>query len=210
VDLLLDSAAMGVNVVEREGISFIHPARFILVGTMNPEEGELRPQLLDRFALCVEIRSLPEAEDRVQVLERRLAYEADPEGFSRAWAGAEEALSRQITNARERVPMVRHTERDLRTIAELTASLDVDGHRGDIVILKSAHASAALEGRDSISDTDIIQAAELALPHRLRRRPFQEGDVEPEQLEQRLEEVRARVQTASPSGGEPGVVKKKT
>jgi Mg-chelatase subunit ChlI len=210
VDLLLDSAAMGVNVVEREGISFIHPARFILVGTMNPEEGELRPQLLDRFALCVEIRSLPEAEDRVQVLERRLAYEADPEGFSRAWAAAEEALSRQITNARERVPMVRHTERDLRTIAELTASLDVDGHRGDIVILKSAHASAALEGRDSISDTDIIQAAELALPHRLRRRPFQEGDVEPEQLEQRLEEVRARVQTASPSGGEPGVVKKKT
>ena len=209
VDLLLDSAAMGVNVVEREGISFVHPARFILVGTMNPEEGELRPQLLDRFALCVEIRSLADPGARVQVLQRRLAYEADPEGFSRAWASAEEALSRRIANARERLPLVRHSEHDLRTIAELTASLEVDGHRGDIVILKAALANAALEGRDSISDTDIIQAAELALPHRLRRRPFQEGEVEAVQVERKLEEVKARVQKAPPGSGEPRVVKKK-
>lgn len=209
VDLLLDSAAMGVNVVEREGISFVHPARFILVGTMNPEEGELRPQLLDRFALCIEIRSLADPASRVHVLERRLAYETNPEGFVRAWAPAEQALSRQIAEARDRLPLVAHTARDLRSIAELTASLEVEGHRGDIVILKAARANAALEGRASISDADIVQAAELALLHRLRRRPFQEGDIEPERLEQKLEEVRARVQVATPGSGEPETVKKK-
>lgn len=206
VDLLLDSAAMGVNVVEREGISFSHPARFILVGTMNPEEGELRPQLLDRFALCVEIHSLPDAEDRVQVLERRLAYEADPEAFARAWAPAEEALSRRIAEARERLPLVTHTAQDLRYIAELTAALQVDGHRGDIVILKTARANAAYEGRNAISDLDIIHAAELALPHRLKRRPFQEDDVQPEQLEKKLRQVKAALGTPTTgiSGSEAG------
>ena len=209
VDLLLDSAAMGVNVVEREGISFAHPARFILVGTMNPEEGELRPQLLDRFALCVEIRSLAEAAARVQVLERRLAYEADPEGFVRAWAPAEEALSRRIVQARALLSQVSYSPQDLQTIAELTSSLEVDGHRGDIVILKAARAAAALEGRTSITDADIVQAAELALPHRLRRRSFQEGEVEPQRLEKKLEEVRAALQADEPptSGGDS--VKKK-
>lgn len=210
VDLLLDSAAMGVNVVEREGISFVHPARFILVGTMNPEEGELRPQLLDRFALCVEIRSLSSPEERVRVLEHRLAYEANPEAFARRWAPAEEALSRQIVAARQRLRHVVYTPRDLQTIAELTASLQVDGHRGDIVILRAARAAAAFEGRTSITDADIVQAAELALPHRLRRRPFQEGEVEPQQLEARLEQVRARVQDATPGTGLPDAGKKKT
>jgi Mg-chelatase subunit ChlI len=209
VDLLLDSAAMGVNVVEREGISFVHPARFILVGTMNPEEGELRPQLLDRFALCVKIRSLADAAARAQVLERRLAYDANPEAFSRAWAPAEEALSRQITAARGRLSFVMHTALDLRTIAELTASLEVDGHRGDIVILKAARASAALDGRSSIRNADIIQAAELALPHRLRGRPFQEGEADQWHLEARLEEVTARLQTAAHPTGKPSLGKKK-
>ncbi|MGQ9683208.1 MAG: ATP-binding protein [Anaerolineae bacterium] len=207
VDLLLDSAAMGVNVVEREGISFSHPARFILVGTMNPEEGELRPQLLDRFALCVEIHSLLDAEERVQVLERRLAYDADPEGFARLWSRAEDELSRRIAEARDLLPDVTHTPQDLRAIAELTTSLQVDGHRGDIVILKAARANAALEGRIVVSDADILQAAELALPHRLRRRPFQEEEVEAQQLEARLEQVRARAR-AGPEGT-AGVSKKK-
>jgi len=194
VDLLLDSAAMGVNIVEREGISFVHPARFILVGTMNPEEGELRPQLLDRFALCVEIHSLPDPDSRVLVLERRLAYEADPQAFVRAWASSEAALTRQIAEARERLPHVTYTLADLQAIAELTASLQVDGHRGDIVILKTARANAALEGRTSITGADIVQAAEIALPHRLRRRPLQEGEVNAEQLEAKLEQIRAASQ----------------
>jgi len=209
VDLLLDAAAMGTNFVEREGISFVHPARFILVGTMNPEEGELRPQLLDRFALCVEIRSLLDADSRVQILERRLAYEADPEGFARAWAPSEQALSQQIAEARARLPQVTYEPRDLLAIAELTAHLEVDGHRGDIVILKTARANAAFEGRLSISNTDIVQAAELALPHRLKRRPLQENDVEPETLEKKLEEVRAALQAASPGGAGSDMLKKK-
>ncbi len=209
VDLLLDSAAMGVNVVEREGISFVHPARFILVGTMNPEEGELRPQLLDRFSLVVEIKSLAGAEARVQVLERRLSYESDPEAFARAWAGAEQDLSRRIVEAREGLASVSYTARDLSTIAELTASLEVDGHRGDIVILKAARANAALEGRPCISEADIVQAAELALPHRLKRRPFQEGEVDPERIEKKLTEVKARLQAFEPQAGEADAGKKK-
>lgn len=208
VDLLLDSAAMGVNVVEREGISFVHPARFILVGTMNPEEGELRPQLLDRFALCVEIHSLADPAARVQVLERRLAYEANPEAFARAWAAVEAALSEDIAEARAILPQVSYTPEDLRSIAELTASLQVDGHRGDIVILKAARANAALDGRARITATDIVQAAELALPHRLRRRPFQEGDVQPEHLEARLDEVRARMEASGASTSATEVKKK--
>jgi len=210
VDLLLDSAAMGVNVVEREGISFVHPARFILVGTMNPEEGELRPQLLDRFALCVEIRSLSDPAQRVEVLERRLAYEADPEGFSRAWAPAEAALSEDIAEARALLPQVSYTQADLRAIAELTAGLQVDGHRGDIVILKAARANAAWDGRTRIVGADIVQAAELALPHRLRRRPFQEGEVQPEALEARLEEVRVRMEASASTGAGATDVKKKS
>ncbi len=210
VDLLLDSAAMGVNVFEREGISFVHPARFILVGTMNPEEGELRPQLLDRFALCVEIRSLLDPADRVQVLERRLAYEADPEGFCRRWAAEEAALSEDIAEARALLPQVSYSPEDLRTIAELTAGLQVEGHRGDIVILKAARAAAALDSRTRIAGSDIVQAAELALPHRLKRRPFQEGEVEPEQLEARLDEVRTRLEHSAPTSAGAAEVKKKS
>ncbi len=210
VDLLLDSAAMGVNVVEREGISFVHPARFILVGTMNPEEGELRPQLLDRFALCVEIQGLTDPEQRVQVLERRLAYEADPEGFRRSWATQEAALAEDMAEARAILPHVLHTAGDLRTIADVTASLEVDGHRGDIVILKTARASAALDGRTRITSDDIFAAVELALPHRLKRRPLQDGQVQPEQFEARLDELRARTQATASLDTAAVELKKKT
>lgn len=189
VDVLLDSAAMGVNVVEREGISFSHPARFILVGTMNPEEGELRPQLLDRFALSVDIVGIREARERAMIMERNLAFERDPEAFRKEWLPKENELSRQIERARELVDRVSYTSRDLLSIAALTASLNVDGHRADLVILKAARAQAAFEGRTQINDHDIALAAELALPHRIKRTPFQQAEITSEQLQERIEQL---------------------
>jgi Mg-chelatase subunit ChlI len=191
VDLLLDSAAMGVNVVEREGISFSHPARFMLVGTMNPEEGDLRPQLLDRFALCVEIQGLRDPYQRAAIAERWLAYEADAEGFCQAWQDSEAALTQQIAAARERLPQVRHAPEDIFAIAQLTAGLHVDGHRADIVILKTARAYAAWSGRTTIDDQDILLAAELALPHRMKRQPFDDGELDADSLHERLQNARA-------------------
>ncbi|MGE5138024.1 MAG: ATP-binding protein [Rudaea sp.] len=210
VDLLLDSAAMGVNVVEREGISFQHPAQFVLVGTMNPEEGELRPQLLDRFGLAVEIRGIPDPEQRVEILERRLAFEQDSEAFVEEWQTAEGKLSKEIESAREKLPKVKHSQLDLYAIAELTSGLEVDGHRADLVILKSARAQAALAGRDTVTEEDILLAAELALPHRLKRKPFQDVELRFEQLEKQLEKAREGVQAESSPKSEKGQdVKKK-
>lgn len=189
VDVLLDSAAMGVNMVEREGISFSHPARFILVGTMNPEEGELRPQLLDRFALSVDIVGIREARERVMIMERNIAFEQDAEVFRKKWLPKEEELSHQIERGRELVGQVTHTSRDLLSIAALTSSLNVDGHRADLVILKAARAQAAFEGRTKINDHDIALAAELALPHRIKRTPFQQAEMTTEQLQERIEQL---------------------
>ncbi|MFZ5858578.1 MAG: ATP-binding protein [Chloroflexota bacterium] len=189
VDVLLDSAAMGVNTVEREGISFAHPARFILVGTMNPEEGELRPQLLDRFALSMDIVGIRDARERVSIMERNIAFERDPEAFRKEWLSKEDELSHQIERARELVDRVTHTKRDLLSIAALTASLNVDGHRADLVILKAARAQAAFEGRTKINDHDIALAAELALPHRIKRTPFQQAEMTTEQLQERIEQL---------------------
>ena len=206
VDLLLDSAAMGVNVVEREGISFSHPARFILVGTMNPEEGELRPQLLDRFSLCVEIKGIADPQGRVEILERCVQFEQDPEGFREEWEPYEEQLSGEIARARELLPEVRYDPSDLLVIAELMANLSVDGHRPDIVILKTALAHAAFAGRRRINETDILAAAELALPHRLKRQPFQEAELEFQDLKEKLTQVRTEVahqETASSTESAP-------
>jgi len=189
VDVLLDSAAMGMNIVEREGISFAHPARFILVGTMNPEEGELRPQLLDRFALSVDIHGIREARERVVIMERNLGFEADPEGFRAAWLAQEQALSRQIEAARPLVDHVCFTQDDLLTIATLTSSLNVDGHRPDLVILKAARAQAALDGRISITHRDIALAAELALPHRLKGGSFQRPESGLDQMEKAIHKL---------------------
>ncbi len=189
VDVLLDSAAMGMNIVEREGISFAHPARFILVGTMNPEEGELRPQLLDRFALSVDIVGVRDARARALIMERNLAFERDPETFRRQWQPKEEELSQQIARARQLVDQVTYTTRDLLTIAALTSSLNVDGHRADLVILKTARAHAAFEGRTRITERDIALAAELALPHRIKRTPFQQAEITSEQLQERIEQL---------------------
>lgn len=198
VDILLDAAAMGINVVEREGISFSHPARFILIGTMNPEEGDLRPQLLDRFALCVDIRGVHDPAARMLIMERNLAFESDPEGFYAEWLPREEALSREIGRARRILPQVRHTRGDLAVIAAMMAEIQVDGHRPDMVILKTARANAAFEGRTRITDHDILLAAELALPHRLRRHPLQMVEATLDNLGERLAEARQQVARQDP------------
>jgi len=216
VDILLDSAAMGMNIVEREGISFTHPARFILVGTMNPEEGDLRPQLLDRFALCVEVRGIIDARDRVAIMERNLAFEASPEDFRAEWLAKEKDLSAEIERARELVEHVAYSSRDLLSIAGLTASLQVDGHRADLVILKAARAQAALQGRKAITDHDIAVAAELALPHRMKKGPLQQSEMSLYNLEERIDQIHADMQSQDeaeprPSEDQPAstVVKKK-
>jgi Mg-chelatase subunit ChlI len=199
VDLLLDSAAMGMNIVEREGISFSHPARFILVGTMNPEEGDLRPQLTDRFALSVEIHGIHDARERVAIMEHNLAFEGDPDGFREEWLPRELELSRRIDQARLLVNQVTYTRRDLLAIAALTASLKVEGHRADLVILKAARAHAAYESRSSVTERDISLAAELALPHRIRHGPFQQGNISPEELQERI----TQLQGATTTEGDP-------
>jgi Mg-chelatase subunit ChlI len=192
VDILLDAAAMGVNVVEREGISFSHPARFILIGTMNPEEGDLRPQLLDRFALCVDIRGIREPMARMSIMERNLAFESDPEAFYAEWEPRERALSEEIARARRLLPDVRFTRADLAAVATIMGKLQVDGHRADIVVLKAARAHAAYEGRTRLSERDLLLAAELALPHRLKRHPLEETAVSLEDFSEQLSEARAR------------------
>ncbi len=205
VDVLLDSAAMGMNIVEREGISFSHPARFILVGTMNPEEGDLRPQLLDRFALSVEILGIRDARERVLIMERNLDFESEAENFRQQWIPKEEELSHQIEHARTLVDQVGYTRRDMLSIAALSASLNVDGHRADLVILKTARAHAAFEGRRAITDRDIALAAELALPHRIKRGPFHQAEITMEDLQERIEQL----QGATQSSGEPEILPEK-
>ena len=190
VDVLLDSAAMGMNIVEREGISFAHPARFILVGTMNPEEGDLRPQLLDRFALSVDIQGILDPRQRVQIMERNIAFESDAEAFREEWLPKEQELSAQIAKARKLVDKVGYTTRDLLVIADLTSRMQVDGHRADLVILKAARAHAAYEGRKAITARDIALAAELALPHRVNAGPFRQSEMGITQLEEQIEQLK--------------------
>ena len=213
VDLLLDSAAMGMNIVEREGISFAHPARYILVGTMNPEEGDLRPQLLDRFALSVDIRGLADPRERVAIMERNLAFEADAPGFRTQWVEQERSLTEKIDAARRLVDDVSYTRKDLLSIAALTSSLQVDGHRADLVILKAARAQAAFDGRRAIQPQDILLAAELALPHRMRRGPFQNGELQLDELQARMDQAQAQLSTADDAqampDNSPSDVKKK-
>jgi len=175
VDVLLDAAAMGVNIVEREGVSFAHPARFILIGTMNPEEGDLRPQLTDRFGLAVDVHAADGIDDRVEILRRRLSFDADPTAFAARWAEAEAALRGAIVAARDRLAGVRLPDRALRLAAELVEAVRVDGHRAELAILKTAQANAAFEGRLAVGPDDLALAARLALRHRMRRGPF-EGD----------------------------------
>lgn len=189
VDILLDSAAMGMNIVEREGISFVHPARFILVGTMNPEEGELRPQLLDRFGLSVEIHGIRSSRERVEIMQRHLAFEQDAEQFRQEWMEKEKVLSQKIDAARRIVDDVTYSSRDLLAIASLTSSMNVEGHRADLVILKGARALAAFEGRTKINDLDIAMVAELALLHRMKGGPMQMSEMDADELHEKIEKL---------------------
>lgn len=186
VDLLLDAAAMGVNSIEREGISYAHPSRFVLVGTMNPEEGDLRPQLLDRFGLVVDVVGEDAPLERMEIVRRRLAFESDPEGFAERFLKEQEELGREIVRAQELLPRVTYSDECLMAIAEASIALGVDGHRADITVLKTAIANAAYRGELRVSREDLYVAARLALPHRMRRRPFEEGVMD-------LEEIRALI-----------------
>lgn len=178
VDLLLDSAAMGVNTVEREGISFTHPSRFILVGTMNPEEGELRPQLLDRFGLCVHVRTIEDRAARIEILKRRTAFDIDARRFTDSWRQEQERLSEAVMAAKRRLENVVVSEELLEKVVDTTVSLNLDGHRADIVMTKAARALAAFRGREEIDMTDVADAARLTLNHRMKRLPFEEmGEV---------------------------------
>ncbi|MFI7328919.1 putative cobaltochelatase [Streptomyces rubiginosohelvolus] len=189
VDLLLDAAAMGASYVEREGVSVRHAARFLLVGTMNPEEGELRPQLLDRFGLTVEVSASRDTDERVEVVRRRLAYDDDPEGFAARWAEEEGALRERIAAARVLLPRVVLSDGVLRQIAATCAAFEVDGMRADIVMARTATALAAWAGREEVTADDVRQAALLALPHRRRRNPFDAPGLDEDKLDQTLDEA---------------------
>ncbi|MFJ3896685.1 putative cobaltochelatase [Streptomyces sp. NPDC090083] len=199
VDLLLDAAAMGASYVEREGVSVRHAARFLLVGTMNPEEGELRPQLLDRFGLTVEVAASREPDQRVEVVRRRLAYDDDPEGFAARWADEESSVRARIVAARALLPSVRLGDGALRQIAATCAAFEVDGMRADIVMARTATALAAWAGRTDVLAEDVRQAALLALPHRRRRNPFDAPGLDENKLDETLEEFAEQ----EPEGDDP-------
>jgi magnesium chelatase subunit D len=186
VDLLLDAAAMGRVHIERDGISHSHEARFVLIGTMNPEEGELRPQLLDRFGLTVDVHASRDVDVRAQVIRQRMAYEADPDSFAARYAADDAELARRIVAARVLVDDVVLPDNELRRIAALCAAFDVDGMRADLVIARTAVAHAAWRGCDTVAEQDIRAAAELALPHRRRRDPFDDPGIDQEQLDEAL------------------------
>ncbi|MEU2557788.1 putative cobaltochelatase [Streptomyces longispororuber] len=202
VDLLLDAAAMGASYVEREGVSVRHAARFLLVGTMNPEEGELRPQLLDRFGLTVEVAASREPDQRVEVVRRRLAYDDDPEGFAGRWAGEEAAVRDRVVAARALLPRVRLDDGALRQIAATCAAFEVDGMRADIVMARTATALAAWAGREDVLAEDVRQAALLALPHRRRRNPFDAPGLDEDKLDETLEEFAADDPGTGPGEGD--------
>ncbi|WP_393056630.1 putative cobaltochelatase [Streptomyces sp. LN549] len=200
VDLLLDAAAMGASYVEREGVSVRHAARFLLVGTMNPEEGELRPQLLDRFGLTVEVAASRETDLRVEVVRRRLAYDDDPAAFAARWADEEGALRARIVAARALLPEVRLGDGALRQIAATCAAFEVDGMRADIVMARTATALAAWAGRTDVLAEDVRQAALLALPHRRRRNPFDAPGLDEDKLDDTLEQNSGEDDDPDPDG----------
>ncbi|GAB2999027.1 magnesium chelatase subunit D family protein [Mycobacterium bourgelatii] len=194
VDILLDAAAMGRVTIERDGISHSHESRFVLIGTMNPEEGELRPQLLDRFGLTVDVRASRDVDVRVEVIRQRMAYEADPDAFAQRYAEADAELSRRIAKARALVDRVVLPDNELRRIAALCAAFDVDGMRADLVVARTAAAHAAWRGAQTVEEQDIRVAAELALPHRRRRDPFDDHGIDRDQLDEALAQAGAESQ----------------
>jgi magnesium chelatase subunit I len=175
VDLLLDVAASGENVVEREGLSVRHPARFVLIGSGNPEEGELRPQLLDRFGLSVEVKTPADIATRVEIVKRRDAFERDPKAFLAQWSAEEEVARRRILDARARLPKVKVSDAALEQAARLCVALGADGLRGELTLMRAARALAALDGAKAVTDEYLKRCAPSALRHRLRRNPLDEA-----------------------------------
>lgn len=204
VDVLLDAAAMGRVHIERDGVSHSHDARFVLIGTMNPEEGELRPQLLDRFGLTVDVAASRDVDVRVEVIRSRLAFEADPVGFAARHAEADTELARRIAAARAAVPAVQLPDNELRRIAALCAAFDVDGMRADLVLARTAVAHAAWRDSATVEEQDIRVAAELALPHRRRRDPFDDPGLDPERLDEALSQTEGSPEDPEPDPEPPG------
>jgi magnesium chelatase subunit D len=194
VDILLDSAAMGLNVVEREGVSVSHPARFILIGTMNPEEGELRPQITDRFGLCVQIEALRDLEQRKEIVRRREAFERNPQAFQEKYDASQKELQERIIRARKLLNQVEISERLLENVSKLCLDLNIHTHRADIVIVATAKALAALDGRTEVTMEDITRAAKLALPHRFRRLPFEEIESKEQELDTALHNLQENLE----------------
>ena len=188
VDVLLDAAASGVNTVEREGISVTHPARFILIGTMNPEEGELRPQLLDRFGLAVEVVGQADPAVRANVVRYRIAYEANPQGFAERFDAQEIELSHRIAEARTKLPGVTGGDEMLDLITHICAGSGVDGLRADITLYKTAQTLTAWEGRTQVTVADVRRSAEFVLLHRRRRQPFEEPGLDQQQLDELIQQ----------------------
>jgi magnesium chelatase subunit D len=204
VDLLLDAAALGVNYVEREGLSVRHAARFLLVGTMNPEEGELRPQLLDRFGLTVEVAASKDPAQRAEVVRRRLGYETDPVNFAANWATDLKRIAGRVVAARVRRPAVRLPDPVLQQICSVCGAFEVDGLRADLVTARAAIALAAWHGRDEVGEDDVRQAARLALPHRRRRDPFDVPGLDEQALDEALADALGSGQPAGAPGGHRG------
>ncbi|MFB8274484.1 magnesium chelatase subunit D family protein [Nocardia colli] len=202
VDVLLDAAAMGRVHIERDGVSHSHLARFVLVGTMNPEEGELRPQLLDRFGLTVDVAASRNVDVRMSVVRRRLDYEADPAGFAESYVAEDRAVAERILGARDRVAEVGLDDGELRRIAALCAAFDVDGMRADLVVARTATAHAAWRGADAVTEEDVRIAAELALPHRRRRDPFDEPGISEDQLDDAMRDAAEEVEREAQSPSE--------
>jgi len=185
VDILLDSAAMGVNIIEREGVSISHPSKFILVGTMNPEEGELRPQLLDRFGLQVDVAGVKDVGERVRIIKTVEEFEYNPPEFIKKYKTKQDELKINILNARKLLKNIEISDKLLKKIAKLCIELGVDGHRADILIASTAKTIAAYNMRNEVDEDDIKEAADLVLPHRMRKQPFQE----PEPIEDKIDEM---------------------
>ncbi len=171
-----------MNVVEREGVSASHPASFIIVGSMNPEEGELRPQLLDRIALQVEVEGISDVEQRVEIIERSNAFSKDPVKFREEFEAENRRLTSRIVAAKKALPRIAVGRSDRLKIAKIAVEFGVDGHRADIMIERTARTNAAFEGRERVEAADIVAAAEMVLPHRMRKTPFDDGEFSPDRL----------------------------
>lgn len=199
VDLLLDAAASGMTIIEREGFSLVHPSQFLLIGTMNPEEGELRPQFLDRFGLCVHVNSIEDSATRSEIIHRRMAFDRDPSAFEKKWQNEDEMLASQIVKARKNLNSIELPDSMVNLAAEMMHHLQVQGHRADIAVIKTACAHAAFLDKTAIDKEDILTAAQMAIPHRLSDAPL--GT--PESVLERINKAFLRITNDIPSVEEP-------